>query len=56
VRAFGEDDRNALIEDLENELGSGDVVLVKGSRGLVMEEIVAALRTDAGGCATEAGE
>ncbi len=57
VRSFEERDRAALIEDLGNELNSGDVVLVKGSRGLFMEEIVAALRTDAGGrLAAKAGE
>lgn len=48
VRSFAGGDRTRLIEDLRHELGAGDVVLVKGSRGLAMEEIVAAIRTDAG--------
>ena len=48
VRSFRVDQRDALIEDLRAELRSGDVVLMKGARGLEMENIVAAVRTDAG--------
>jgi len=46
VMSFGLDERAALIEYLKATLRSGDNVLLKGSRGLQMEEIVAALRTD----------
>jgi len=46
VVSFGLDERSALIDYLRATLQSGDNVLLKGSRGLQMEEIVAALRTD----------
>lgn len=46
VRTFAETDKRALIAWLRDQLGHGDIVLVKGSRGLKMEEIVQALRTD----------
>ncbi len=46
VHTFGLDEREALIEHLRETLRPGDIVLLKGSRGLEMENIVAALRTD----------
>lgn len=46
VHAFGLDERAELIDHLRESLRSGDIVLLKGSRGLEMENIVAALRTD----------
>lgn len=46
VQTFGLDEREALIEHLRGTLQPGDIVLLKGSRGLEMENIVAALRTD----------
>ncbi len=46
VTSFGLDERAALIAHLRATLRAGDIVLLKGSRGLQMEEIVAALRTD----------
>ncbi len=46
VHTFGLDERERLISHLRGMLQPGDVVLVKGSRGLEMENIVAALRTD----------
>ena len=49
VRSFGLDQRGELVEFLRRELRDGDVALLKGSRGLRMEEMVGALRADAGG-------
>lgn len=46
IVSFAEEDRESLIEYLRGELRAGDCVLLKGSRGLQMEDIVAALRRD----------
>ncbi|MFM9107252.1 MAG: UDP-N-acetylmuramoyl-tripeptide--D-alanyl-D-alanine ligase [Chloroflexota bacterium] len=43
VASFGADDRDGLVQYLLREIGEGDVVLLKGSRGLRMESIVQAL-------------
>ena len=48
VTSFALDQRGELVDFLLRELRDGDVVLLKGSRGLRMEEMVAALRVDAG--------
>lgn len=47
VAPFALDERQQLIDFLRNELREGDVVLLKGSRGLEMEDFVTALRDDA---------
>jgi UDP-N-acetylmuramoyl-tripeptide--D-alanyl-D-alanine ligase len=43
VQSFREDQREELIATLLSELSDGDLVLLKGSRGLEMERIVEAL-------------
>lgn len=48
VTSFSLDQREELVAFLRRELREGDVVLLKGSRGLLMEEMVVALRADAG--------
>lgn len=45
VASFGPNEKDAVVAFLRQELDAGDVVLVKGSRGLRMETIVAALTT-----------
>lgn len=47
VMSFGLDQRDELVEYLLQELRPGDVVLLKGSRGLQMENIVERLRVPA---------
>jgi UDP-N-acetylmuramoyl-tripeptide--D-alanyl-D-alanine ligase len=53
VTSFALDERGELVDFLLGELRDGDVVLLKGSRGLRMEEMVVALRADAGGAVEE---
>jgi UDP-N-acetylmuramoyl-tripeptide--D-alanyl-D-alanine ligase len=52
VTSFGLDQREELVTYLLAELREGDTVLLKGSRGLEMEDFVAALRA----AATASGE
>ncbi|MCC6705445.1 MAG: UDP-N-acetylmuramoyl-tripeptide--D-alanyl-D-alanine ligase [Thermomicrobiales bacterium] len=47
VESFAANETERLIETLRAELAAGDLMLVKGSRGLEMENIVAALREPA---------
>ena len=44
MRTFPVDAKDELVAALRRELRSGDVVLIKGSRGLEMETVVAELR------------
>jgi UDP-N-acetylmuramyl pentapeptide synthase len=53
---FRLDQRQQLIDFLQQELGAGDIVLLKGSRGLEMETIVRKLRADANVQQDESGE
>jgi UDP-N-acetylmuramoyl-tripeptide--D-alanyl-D-alanine ligase len=46
VTSFGPEQRDELVDYLLRELREGDVVLLKGSRGLQMEEIVERLRAE----------
>jgi len=46
VHSFPEGEKDAIVALLREELQNGDVVLLKGSRGLTMETIVRDLRTD----------
>lgn len=46
IHAFAESEKDALVAMVRQELGNGDIVLVKGSRGLEMETIVRQLRSD----------
>jgi len=46
VSTFELDQREQIVAYLRTELRDGDVALLKGSRGLKMEDFVAALRTD----------
>lgn len=48
VRSFAEAEKDSLVAMLREELRKGDIVLVKGSRGLEMETIVQRLRSDVG--------
>jgi UDP-N-acetylmuramoyl-tripeptide--D-alanyl-D-alanine ligase len=48
------DEKETLVAALRHDLRNGDLVLVKGSRGIQMETVVAALRSDAAGSALEA--
>lgn len=43
ARVITVDDKDAAIEYLHNRIGEGDVVLIKGSRGMEMDQIVSAL-------------
>jgi UDP-N-acetylmuramoyl-tripeptide--D-alanyl-D-alanine ligase len=42
-KVFVEEDNDSAISCLREIIASGDIILVKGSRGMKMEEIVAAL-------------
>ena len=46
VFAFAPDQKEALVQQLRSDLRSGDVVLIKGSRGMHMETLVDALRAE----------
>ncbi|MGB3330552.1 MAG: UDP-N-acetylmuramoyl-tripeptide--D-alanyl-D-alanine ligase [Thermomicrobiales bacterium] len=47
IESFDEEEHDALVAYLHEVLQEGDVVLLKGSRGLEMERIVTAIRSDA---------
>jgi UDP-N-acetylmuramoyl-tripeptide--D-alanyl-D-alanine ligase len=47
IESFNLDQRDELVAYLQRELRPDDVVLLKGSRGLQMEDIVSALRVPA---------
>jgi UDP-N-acetylmuramyl pentapeptide synthase len=49
VTSFGLEQREELIDYLLRELREGDVVLLKGSRGLAMENIVERLTDESRG-------
>ncbi len=48
VIAFPQDQKDALAHQLRSDLRPGDVVLIKGSRGMQMETLVDALRAETG--------
>jgi len=48
VIAFPQDQKDALARQLQSDLRPGDVVLIKGSRGMQMETLVDALRAEMG--------
>ncbi len=52
VVRFAPHQREEITEYLQNELGEGDMVLLKGARGLEMETIVQALRDELSGGVT----
>jgi UDP-N-acetylmuramoyl-tripeptide--D-alanyl-D-alanine ligase len=56
IESFAPEQTAALISVLQRELRDGDMVLLKGSRGLEMERIVAALRAATEPAAPSAGE
>jgi UDP-N-acetylmuramyl pentapeptide synthase len=45
-------DRDAALDALRPRLRDGDVVLVKASRGIALDELVDALRAELGGART----